>query len=118
MMRERDVYTHIVEIFDFRGRICMIRRVIMPLFNEDITYHNGYVEKAKNMYGKGYYDANVEGVDVGEEITFDGSWSEFKGREFWGFDTMHSYDTKETQSHKAVKERLLKFAEEIIASGL
>ena len=124
----------IVDVFEYRGRTCVIIRVNFMVGYDGYYAHNGYVsfrpksrllKLLKRRYEKEYskYEYLAE-----DGLTYDG----YLGREwrksndplaskipedlyFFGFDTLHSWNDAENASYEVVKQKTLNMADNMIS---
>ena len=125
----------IVDVFEHRGRVCVIIKVKWMERYDGYLSYNGYVSLKKPRflkripYEKDYSD--FEGI-AQDGLTYDG----YLGREwrkqskslwvndipedlyFFGFDTLHSWNNEENSSYEAVRRKTLNMADNMIAQRI
>lgn len=125
----------VVEIFEHRGRTCVIVKVdhtiglsekfkqSIKTFNSMYPFYNGYVEVLSTSRRKNLEKmiGNIES----EELTYKGKLDQYdesrlKGKIFVGFDTAHWYDMEhpERKTLEVVKQRTIDFCDEIVEKSL
>lgn len=94
--------------FIYKGYKCYIKGVM--------AHYNGYVEIPKGhfLYGTNYQDGSFPDLEVNGGITYSESFlEELEDSWFIGFDTLHSWDTPETQTPEFVEEELKKLVDQV-----
>lgn len=103
--------------FTYKGYKCFVKE--MGLWLGTSPFHNGYVEipKGHRLYRVNYMDSSFPDLEVNGGITYNENFLKFNNEElegwFIGFDTVHSWNTSETQTAEFVGKELLKLVDQL-----
>ena len=128
-IKKMATFKAVKEVFKHRGRTCVILElgfetqaslsIRLGGFGAPSSFHNGYVSVAPRHKGIDY-DKFINKIDV-EELTFSDNL-EYEGidKELWflGFDTVHAYNIKATQTFEYAKKQTIKLADEMVDKGI